>query len=104
VYLQKGDTDNALTYLGQALPLREKLNNPEYLARTLDSLGDVYVAMGDFDKALESLLKALEISRKANIARRWQVLRSRLACFLLSGALGAASLPCRCGKGLPRGQ
>jgi len=40
VYLQKGDTDNALTYLGQALPLREKLNNPEYLARTLDSLGD----------------------------------------------------------------
>jgi len=64
VYFEKNDTDNAITYYQQSLQLRQKVDDPVYLAVTLSSLGDVYAAMGDYDKALENLMKALDTSRK----------------------------------------
>jgi len=61
--------------------------------------------MGDFDKALESLLKALEISRKANIATEVASASESLGMvFFYQGAGAAVSSMQRCGKGLPRGQ
>jgi len=50
-----------------------------YLAVTLSSLGDVYAAMGDYDKALENLMKALDTSRKRMTPMGPQVRRNPLA-------------------------
>ena len=52
IYLGKRDTDNALTYLQQALQLREKLNIPTRIAETLAVLGQVYNDTGQYDQAL----------------------------------------------------
>jgi tetratricopeptide (TPR) repeat protein len=69
VYLGKGDTDNALTYLQQALQLREKLNVPADVAETLSALSQVYIHTGQYDQALTTSMRALDLWRNAGNAR-----------------------------------
>jgi len=67
--LEKGDSDNALTYLQQALQLREKLNVPAAIAETLTPLGQVYRATGQYEQALTTSMRALDLWRKAGNVR-----------------------------------
>jgi tetratricopeptide (TPR) repeat protein len=67
-YLAKGDADNALTYLQQALQLRQKLNVSGDIADTLATLGEVYTTTGQFNEALTSSMQALDLYRKAGNA------------------------------------
>jgi tetratricopeptide (TPR) repeat protein len=69
MYLAKGDTDNALTYLQQALQLREKLNVPASIAESLSALAQVYISTGRYDDALTASMRALDLWRKAKDAR-----------------------------------
>ena len=64
-YSQKGDNDDALTYLQQALQLREKLNVPGDIADTLHNLGETYSALGQYDQAMTSFMRGLDLYRKS---------------------------------------
>ena len=59
-----GDTNNAFTYSQQALQLREKLGVPGDIADTLLGLSEAYTAMGQYDQAMTTLMRALELSRQ----------------------------------------
>jgi tetratricopeptide (TPR) repeat protein len=65
VYLAEADVDNALTYLQQALQLREKLNVPGDIAETVDNIGNAYSRLGRYDEALSSFMRSLDLARKA---------------------------------------
>jgi len=64
VYLGKGDNDNALIYLQQALQLREKLKSSDGIAETLASIGQVYTNTGRYDEALPAFMRSLDLRRK----------------------------------------
>jgi eukaryotic-like serine/threonine-protein kinase len=68
-YLQKGENEDALTYLQQALQLREKLNVPADIAETLHNLGEAYANLGQYDQAMTSQMRSLELYRKAATTR-----------------------------------
>ncbi|MGO9124490.1 MAG: tetratricopeptide repeat protein [Terriglobales bacterium] len=63
-YLKKGESEDALTYLQQALQIREKLNAPE-MADTLHDLGEAYANLGQYDQAMASYMRSLDLYRKA---------------------------------------
>jgi tetratricopeptide (TPR) repeat protein len=91
VYFAKFDTDNALTYYQQSLQLRQKLNEPVYLAETLGALGEVYASMGDYDQALANMMNALDVARKANDARDAANVSGLIGKVLMyQGRLGAS--------------
>ncbi len=69
VYLSMGDTNNAFTYSQQALQLREKLGVPGDIAETLESLSEAYTTTGQYEQAMNALMRALELARKAGDAR-----------------------------------
>ena len=80
-----------LTYLQQSLELRRELNQPEYLALTLRDLGEAYVGIGDYDKALANLTGGLDASRKANDPSVGADISELIGRVLVSqGRLGAA--------------
>jgi serine/threonine protein kinase/tetratricopeptide (TPR) repeat protein len=91
IYLGKGDTDNALTYLQQALQLREKLNIPTRIADTLAVLGEAYSTTAQYEEALKSFMRALDLYRKAGDAL-WAAYESHDIglVFQYQGRLGAA--------------
>jgi tetratricopeptide (TPR) repeat protein len=55
--------------LQQSLELRQQLNVPGDIADSLEGLGQAYRATGQYDNALASFLKAMELSRKAGNTR-----------------------------------
>ena len=80
----------------QSLQLRQKLNDPEYIAETLSALGDVYSATGEYDKALNSVMSALDVSRKANNVKGAAGESHRIGLILqYQGRLGARSARCK---------
>jgi tetratricopeptide (TPR) repeat protein len=73
------------------LELRRRLNQPEYLALTLRDLGEAYVGIGDYDKALANLTSGLDASRKANDPSVGANISELIGRVLASqGRLGAA--------------
>jgi len=54
-----------LTYLQQALQLREKINDTGRIAETLRGIGQVYSTMGQYDQSLTASMRALDLWRKA---------------------------------------
>src|SRR6202035_4105870 len=52
-----------------ALQLREKLNVPASIAETLSALGQVYITTGQYDQALTTSMRALDLWRKAGNGR-----------------------------------
>jgi len=49
--------------------LREKLNTPAAIAETLSALGEVYSTTGQYDQALTTSMRALDLWRKAGNAQ-----------------------------------
>jgi len=71
--------------------LREKLNEPIYLAETLAALGEVYGSIGNYDQALSSMMNALDVARKANDAKDAARVSGLIGKVLMyQGRLGAA--------------
>ncbi len=64
-YAQKGENEDALTYLQQALQIREKLNVPADIAETLHNLGEAYAALGQYDQAMTAYMRGLDLYRKS---------------------------------------
>src|SRR6202035_6003626 len=52
-----------------ALQLREKLNVPASIAETLSALGQVYISTGQYDQALATSMRALDLWRKTGNTR-----------------------------------
>jgi class 3 adenylate cyclase len=65
-----GDYDRALEYIEQSLALaRAALNNPPFVARALNDMGQVYQHRGDAERALQLYLEALDIREQAQHSR-----------------------------------
>jgi tetratricopeptide (TPR) repeat protein len=86
-----GDTNNAFTYSEQALQLREKLGVPRDIADTLESLSEAYTTTGQYEQAMNALMRALELARKAGDARGGAVISRQIGLvFEYQGRFGAA--------------
>src|SRR5208282_5296564 len=57
--------EDALTYLQQALQIREKLNVPDDIAATLENLGGAYADLGQYDQAMTAYMRGLDLYRKS---------------------------------------
>ena len=91
VYLSRGENDNALTYLQQALQLREKLNVPADIAETLHNAGGAYANIGQYEQAMSNYMRAIELFRKAGDNVGAAVLSHAMALvFEAQGRYGAA--------------
>jgi len=73
------------------LLIREKLNVPEHIAETLQNLGTAYAALGQYDQAMASYMRGLDIYRKAgdNLGAA-RVAHSIGLVFGYQGRLGSA--------------
>ena len=90
-YLQKGENQDALTYLQQALQFREKLNVPGDIADTLHNLGEAYANMGQYDRAMTSHMRGLDLYRKGGDNQGAAVVSHSLGLvFEHQGRLGPA--------------
>jgi tetratricopeptide (TPR) repeat protein len=90
-YLQKTENEDALTYLQQALQLREKLNVPREIAETLNSLGAAYANLGQYDQAMTSYMRGLDLYRKADDKRGIGDISNSVGfVFVEQGRLGPA--------------
>ena len=90
-YLQKGENEDALTYLQQASQLREKLNVPGDIAETLHNLGEAYANLGQYDQAMTSQMRGLELYRKDGNNQGAAVVSHSLGLvFEYQGRLGPA--------------
>jgi tetratricopeptide (TPR) repeat protein len=73
------------------LQLRQKLNQPIYLAETLSALGDVHTTMGEYDQALSIQMNALDVARKSNNTKTAAGVSQSIGQVLIyQGRLGAA--------------
>ena len=90
-YLQKGENEDALTYLQQALQLREKLNVPVDIADTLHNLGEAYANLGQYDQAMTSHMRGLDLYRKGGDSQGTAVVSHSLGLvFEYQGRFGPA--------------
>ena len=90
VYFAKGEFEDARTYYEQALQMREKLKAPE-LPETLHNLGETANKMGQFDQALKSYMRALDLQRAAGNTREAAIESYSLGTvFGYQGRFGAA--------------
>jgi signal transduction histidine kinase len=70
IYGTFGDNKKGLDYLNKALELSKKISgSADLLASILDSIAYVYTEDGQIDKALESHLECLKISKKSSVSR-----------------------------------
>ena len=60
IFRRQGKTNEALETGGDALKIAKQLNNDTYIGRNYNSLGNVYEATGEFDRAVSSFLQAME--------------------------------------------
>jgi len=65
-YLRMTENENAVLYLQQALKIREKLNVPGETAQTLRNLGTAYANLGQYDQAMTSYIRGLDLCRRAD--------------------------------------
>jgi tetratricopeptide (TPR) repeat protein len=63
IYRAKGDLDNALKHMKEALKIDQKIGNKREEAGGLGNIGMFYSAKGDLDNALKYLTQALQIHR-----------------------------------------
>jgi tetratricopeptide (TPR) repeat protein len=90
-YFEKGQYNDALTYLQRALDLRQKLKVPSDIAQTMNNVGESYRMLGQYDKALDNYLHALEMSRTAGDKRQIGAISDSMATlFEQQGRYGAA--------------
>ncbi len=91
LFRQRGDNEDALTYLQQALQLRRKLNVPTAIAETLHNLGIAYANTGQNEEAMSDLLRALDLYRNAgNKSGAGAQSHSLAFIFARQGRYGAA--------------
>lgn len=69
IYFNKGDIDNALSYMNKSFKYAEKNNLLEIMAKVSGDLGIIYHSTGLISKALEFFNKSMEISRKISYQR-----------------------------------
>ncbi len=90
IYYARGEYQDARTYYEQALQVRERLKAPE-LAETLHNLGETANKMGEFEPALKSYMRALELQRSAGNTRNAAIESYSLGTiFGYQGRFGAA--------------
>ncbi len=65
-FLKNTYTDSALNYEKKGLALAKKLNNEKRIASSENHLGVIYWIKGEYDKAIENTLNALNIYQKLN--------------------------------------
>ncbi|MGC1121116.1 MAG: tetratricopeptide repeat protein, partial [Candidatus Methanofastidiosia archaeon] len=63
-YSDKGDLDQALNYLKEALEIHRQIGYKQGEANQLGNIGLIYSDKGDLDQALNYLKEALEIHRQ----------------------------------------
>ena len=68
-YFNQAQYDDARTYFERALALREELKVPSEIAQTVHNLAEVNLRIGQYDKALELYLRALDLDRSAGNKR-----------------------------------
>ncbi len=66
VYKDLGDFENALSYLQQALEIREEIQDSVGLGNSYNNIGLMYKDLSEYDKALEYLEKSYNIYITAN--------------------------------------
>lgn len=89
--MAKGENQDAVTYFQQALQIREKLGVPGDIADSLHNLGEVYVNLGQYDEAMNSYMKALDLNRKNSDAHGAALQSHSLGVlFQLQGRIGPA--------------
>ena len=100
-YPQKGENEDALTYLQQALQIREKLNVPATLPQTLHNLGEAYAALGQYDQAMTAYMRGLDLYRKSGDKQGAAIMSHSMGLvFEYQGRLRPC---CRCVAGCSQG-
>lgn len=69
IYFNKGDIDNALSYMNKSYKYAEKNNLMEIMAKVSGDLGIIYHSTGMISKALEFFNRSMDISRKLSYQR-----------------------------------
>lgn len=69
IYFNKGDIDNALSYMNKSFKYAERNNLLEIMAKVSGDLGIIYHSTGLISKALEFFNKSMEISRQLSYQR-----------------------------------
>lgn len=64
IYSRSGDYNNALSYYGKALVIRQSRKEFGEEASTLNNIGNVFMNIGKYDSALTYFLRSLEIKKK----------------------------------------
>ena len=91
IHLDKGEYQDALTFLDQAYQLRQKLKIPEDIAESLHNLAEANSKLGQYDKALAQYLKAIETRRGMGDQRGVAIESESMApIFAAQGRYGAA--------------
>ena len=67
IYSDKGDLDQALKYLQDALKIDKEIGYRQGEANQLGNIGLIYRAKGDLDQALKYLKEALEVLDRFNL-------------------------------------
>jgi tetratricopeptide (TPR) repeat protein len=95
VYSEKGQYEDALTYLQQVLQLREKSKVPQDIVDALHNLGQALTSMGEYDQAISYYMKALELRRSINDTRGWmgEILGGYGQALILAGRIDEAKSP-----------
>ncbi|HSG27321.1 MAG TPA: tetratricopeptide repeat protein, partial [Candidatus Krumholzibacterium sp.] len=92
IAMRQGKTERALRYLEEARELGDGISREgDIAAEVCRRLGDLYIMLGDREKASENLSRALEISVKlhddhelACVLRGYALLESQRGCYELS--------------------
>jgi class 3 adenylate cyclase/tetratricopeptide (TPR) repeat protein len=94
-YSGLGDYEAALASLQEGLTLAEKLGDPGFMCRFLNTLGWVHIECGDLDLGLELSARGLELARRDRHAtgaeRAAFTLLNEGDAFMAKGDLAAAS-------------
>jgi tetratricopeptide (TPR) repeat protein len=64
VYVNKGETDQALTHYKKSLAINEATGNKRSIAVNLGNIGEAYIGKGDFNTALDYFKRALSLYRE----------------------------------------
>lgn len=78
VYMRQGNYRAALDYHFKALEVRKKMNNPNELAKSYNSIGDFYQAQGNYLQAISYYQEALRTSKKVKSPKGIAISNSNL--------------------------
>lgn len=91
IYEQLGEMQKSLDFYHKGLQISREIGNREYVAASLNNLGNNYRMLGEYEQSIFYLSQALTIDREINDRQGEAIVLNNLAnCYLLLGNLAKA--------------